>query len=154
MTRLRQLAQIVLRVEDTPPRVALAFGVGMFIAFFPLPGAHTALALGAAFAFRLNRVAVLAGAWASNPWTIVPMLTGGTLLGCVLLGVSPSAVGTVDWGASGASFLESLATSLGPLLWPFVVGNLVLGALVGGASFLILRAVLESRQSSGRSPSP
>jgi uncharacterized protein (DUF2062 family) len=152
MTRLRQLAQIVLRVEDTPPRVALAFGVGVFIAFFPLPGIHTALALGAALVFRLNRVAVLAGAWTSNPWTLVPMLSGGTLLGCVLLGVSPSALGAVDWGASGSTFLESLVQGFGPLLWPFVVGNLVLGAVAGGASFLGVRAFLESRQTRSQPP--
>jgi uncharacterized protein (DUF2062 family) len=152
MTRLRHLAQIILRVEDTPPRVALAFGLGMFIAFFPVVGTHTALALGAAIVFRLNRVAVLAGSWTSNPWTIVPMLTGGTLVGCALLGVSPSTLGQVDWGGSGSTLLNSLAVGLGPLLWPFVVGNLVLGALAGGASFLVVRAILESRQTGNQAP--
>jgi uncharacterized protein (DUF2062 family) len=137
---------VVLCVDDTPPRVALAFGLGVFIAFFPLLGTHTALALGTAFVLRLNRVAVLAGSFTSNPWTFVPMLTAGTLLGCVLLGVSPSALGEVDWRASGSTFFLSLADGLGPLLWPFVVGNLVLGALAGGVAFLVVRAVLEARQ--------
>jgi hypothetical protein len=146
VTRLRRLEQLVLRVDDTPSRVALAFGLGVFIAFFPILGTHTALALGTAFVFRLNRVAVLAGTLMSNPWTFVPMLTAGTLLGCVLMGVSPSALAEVDWGASGSRFLQSLVGGLGPLLWPLVVGNVVLGALVGGLTFLVVRALLGARQ--------
>ena len=45
MRRLRQLARLVLQVEDSPRRVALAFSVGMFIAFFPVLGTHTAVGL-------------------------------------------------------------------------------------------------------------
>jgi uncharacterized protein (DUF2062 family) len=144
--RLRRMAQLALHVDDTPPRVALAFGLGVFIAFFPLLGTHTALALGLAFVLRLNRVAVLAGAWTSNPWTIVPMLTTGTLVGCALLGVSPTVGAEVDWETSGSSaFFGSVAGALGPLLWPFLVGNLILGALAGGLSFFVVRALLDSR---------
>ena len=67
MSRLRQVAQVLLRLEDTPGRIALAFGLGIFIAFFPLLGIHTGLALLVAFSFRLSRVAILAGAWTNNP---------------------------------------------------------------------------------------
>jgi uncharacterized protein (DUF2062 family) len=67
--------------------VALAFGIGLFIAFFPLLGIHTGLALVIALTFRLSRVALLAGAWVNNPWTLAPMYTAGTLVGCALLGV-------------------------------------------------------------------
>ena len=90
MSRLRQVAHVLLRLEDTPGRIALAFGLGIFIAFFPLLGIHTGLALLIAFVFRLSRVAILAGAWTNNPWTIAPMYMAGTLLGCALLDV-PSA---------------------------------------------------------------
>ena len=148
MRRLRHLAQLVLQVEDSPQRVALAFSLGVFIAFFPLLGTHTAVALILAFAFRLNRVAVLAGAWTNNPWTIGPMLTTGTLVGCALLGVSPKTLGAVDWSLSGRAFYGSLAAGFGPLLWPFVVGNLVTGIIAGCASFFVVRAFVRSRGSS------
>jgi len=151
MRRLRRLAQLVLQVDGTPTRVAAAFGLGLFIAFFPLLGTHTALALGTAFAFRLNRVALLAGAWATNPWTLGPMFTFGTLVGCALLGVSPALLGEIDWSLSGRGFFESLVSVFRPLLWPFVLGNLLVGALSGAAGFLILRAVLRSRRPKGGS---
>jgi uncharacterized protein (DUF2062 family) len=144
---LRPLLRVVLQVEDTPTRVAVAFAVGMFIAFFPLVGTHTALALALAFVFRLNRVTVLAGSFMNNPWTIGPMLTTGTLVGCGLMGVSPTTLGTVDWSLTGRAFYESLVAGFRPLLWPFVVGNLVLGATAGLTSFFVVRAVLESRRS-------
>jgi uncharacterized protein (DUF2062 family) len=146
MRRLRRLAQLVLQVEDSPTRVALAFGLGMFIAFFPLLGTHTAIALALAVAFRLNRVAILAGAWMSNPWTIGPMLTAGTLVGCVLLGVSPKTLAAVDWGLSGRDVHDALVAGFRPLLWPFVLGNLVLGAVAGAVSFFVVRAVLRARR--------
>ena len=148
MRRLRRLAQLVLHVEDSPTRVALAFALGLFIAFFPVLGTHTAIALALAFAFRLNRVAILAGTWMNNPWTIGPMLAAGTLVGCALLEVSPKTLGAVDWSLSGRGLYDSLVAGFGPLLWPFVVGNLVLGTAAGAVSFFVVRAVLESRGSS------
>jgi uncharacterized protein (DUF2062 family) len=150
MRHLRRLAQLVLRVPENPAHVARAFGTGVFLAFFPLFGIHTILAFTLAWAFRLNRVAILAGTFTNNPWTIAPMYTAGTLLGCGLLGVSPASVRAVDWGLSGDAFYLSLFAGFRPLLWPFVVGNLILGAAAGAASFFVLRGILESRRSGRR----
>ena len=147
MRRLRQQARLILHVEDTPGRVALAFSIGVFIAFFPVLGTHTAIALALAFVFRLNRVALLAGAWMNNPWTIGPMLTAGTLVGCAVLGVSPKTPGAVNWTLSGQAFFDSVIEGFGPLVWPFVVGNLVVGTAAGAVSFFVVRAVLKSRES-------
>jgi uncharacterized protein (DUF2062 family) len=154
MRRLRRLAQLVLHIDDTPTRVAAAFGLGVFISFFPILGTHTAVALVTAFALRLNRVALLAGAWVSNPWTIAPLFTFGTLLGCAALGVSPAALSGVDWSLTGRAFYESLVSGFRPLLWPFVLGNLALGVVCGGVSFFVLRAVLvrRHRRKSSRVP--
>jgi uncharacterized protein (DUF2062 family) len=146
MSRLRRLAQILLHVEDTPTRVAAAFGIGIFIAFFPIFGIHTALAIGLAFAFRLNRAAILAGTFTNNPWTVAPMYTAGTLVGCALLGVSPASLGEVDWHLHGRAFYESLLAGLGPLILPYVMGNLVLGAAGGAAAFATLRLLLPRRK--------
>jgi uncharacterized protein (DUF2062 family) len=131
--------------EGTPHRTALAFGLGVFIAFFPLLGIHTVLALGIAQVFRLSRVAILVGCWTNNPWTIAPMMLGGTLLGCVLLGVPSTGLSAVDWRRSGADFYESLWGGLRPYVLPFVVGNLSMGVLCGALAYFALRGVLERR---------
>jgi uncharacterized protein (DUF2062 family) len=148
--RLRQTLQLVLRVEDTPGRVALAFAIGVYIAFFPLLGIHTGLALAIAFAFRLSRVAILAGAWINNPWTIAHLYLAGTLLGCALLGVPSDRLASIDWTLHGRAFYAALFEGLRPYLLPYVVGNTVLGALCAVLTYLVLRSVLERR----RQPAP
>ncbi len=146
MTWLSRTSRLLLQVEGSPPRVAFAFALGVFIAFFPLLGIHTLMAIGLALAFRLNRVAILAGAWTNNPWTIAPMYTAGTLLGCSLLRVSPASLGEVNWSLHGRAFYDSLIAGFSPLLLPFVIGNLVLGAAAAVASFLVLRSTLRRRR--------
>ena len=143
MRFVARTARILGQIEGSPSRVAAAFGIGVFIAFFPLLGIHTLLALGVALAFRLNKVAILVGAWINNPWTLAPMYSAGTLLGCALLGVplvSPSA--SVDWSLRGRAFYSALGATLEPLVWPFLVGNLVLGAVAGLVAFVLLRSLL------------
>ena len=145
MRWLRRTAQILLQVDGSPSRVAAAFGLGVFIAFFPLLGIHTGLALLLALLLRLNRVAILVGAWVNNPWTLAPMYSAGTLLGCALLGVAPSSPVAIDWHLKGRAFYAALAETLRPLVWPFVVGNLALGAAAGLVAFLLMRSVLVRR---------
>lgn len=146
MRWLRRTGQVLLHVEDSPSRVAAAFALGVFIAFFPLLGIHTGLAIAIALAFRLNKVAILAGAWTNNPWTVAPMYTAGTLLGCFVLGVSPASLGGIEWSLHGRAFYESLVAGFRPLLMPFIVGNLFLGAVAGALTFLALRSILASRR--------
>lgn len=146
MGRLRQLARALFRVEDSPHRVALAFSIGIFIAFFPIIGIHTAMALGVAFLLRLNRVAILAGTFVNNPWTIAPMLMAGTGVGCLLLGISPVGLGEIEWGLHGRAFYRALFDQLRPFLLPYLLGNLVMGLAVSSVSYLVLRALLEKRR--------
>ena len=146
MAWLRRTAQLLLQVEGSPARVAAAFGLGVFIAFFPLLGIHTGLALLLAIALRLNRVAILVGAWINNPWTLAPMYSAGTLLGCMLLGVTPQSPIDVDWHLKGRAFYAALAETLRPLVWPFVIGNLVLGTVAGLVAFLLMRTILARRR--------
>jgi uncharacterized protein (DUF2062 family) len=149
---LRRTGQVLLHVEGTPSRVAAAFAVGVFLAFFPVLGIHTGLALLIAFAFRLSKVAILFGAWINNPWTVAPMYTAGTLLGCLLLGESPATLGAIDWSLSGRAFYGSLVDGFRPLLLPFVAGNLVLGAAAGAASYVLLRRLLAARSAGPHPP--
>ena len=146
MRWLRRTEQILFHVDDSPSRVALAFALGVFIAFFPILGIHTGLAIAIALAFRLNKVALLVGAWVNNPWTVTPMYTAGMFLGCVILGVSPASLGGIDWSLKGSAFYASLVEGFRPLLLPFVVGNLTLGAAAAGMTFLALRSLLARRK--------
>ncbi len=144
--RVRRTVEMLLHLEDTPHRTAVAFGLGLWLAFFPILGIHTGLALLIAFLFRLNRAALLVGVYFSNPWTVAPLYIAGTMLGCAVLGVPTDALEQIDWELHGLEFYRALAVHLRPFLWPFVVGNTALGVLAGLIGYVALRFVLERRR--------
>jgi len=146
--RLRRTVQLLLHLEDTPHRTAVAFGLGLWLAFFPVLGIHTGLALLIAFLFRLNRAALLVGVYFSNPWTVAPLYIAGTMLGCAMLGVPTEGLEAIDWDLHGAEFYRALIASLRPYLWPFVVGNTTLGIVAGLVGYVGLRLVLERKRAS------
>jgi uncharacterized protein (DUF2062 family) len=145
IARLRHLVGAFLHLDDTPPRIAAAFGVGVYIAFHPLFGLHTLMALGIAFAFRLSRAAVLVGIYVNNPWTIAPMYLAGTTLGCLILGVPLDGLEGIHWDLGSEAFYRTLMVSLRPYLWPYVIGNTILGIVCGLAAFAGMRWFLERR---------
>jgi uncharacterized protein (DUF2062 family) len=148
--RLGRAIQVLFHVEDSPHRIALAFALGVFIAFSPLLGLHTLIALGIAVAFRLSKAAIIMGIYVNNPWTIAPMYMGGTVLGCYLLGVSTDDLAGLRFDEHGWAFYRSLVHQLQPYLWPFVLGNTLLGTFFGLLAYLVLRRVLERRARTAR----
>ncbi len=140
MATMRDILKKLLHLQDPPHRTAIAFGAGVFIAFSPLLGLHTVMAIATAFAFGLNRVAVLAGAWI-NVWALVPCYTFGTLIGALMLGVDAGDLTTIDWGRG----IGALGSTLGTLLWPFMLGNTVLGLVAAWPAYALARKFLESR---------
>ncbi len=144
--RLARAVHALLLLDDTPHRIALAFAIGIWIAFSPLLGIHTGMALAIAFLFRLSRAAMLFGAYFNNPWTIAPMYTAGTMLGSWMLGVSPSGIGSISWEAEGDAFYKSLWQGLQPYIGPYFLGNTVLGILAAIPAYFLLRAILLRRR--------
>ena len=125
---LRRLAHVLLHTGDAPERTAAAFSIGILIGFSPLLGLHTLLALLVAFAFRLNRLAVLAGAYVNLPWFMGPYYAGVTALGALILGIEIPAdmaarldgvMGLPGWGQQAEGILHLFY----PFIWPFVLGS-------------------------------
>jgi uncharacterized protein len=85
---IRRTLQLLILIQDTPRRTALAFAVGVFLGFSPLLGAHTLLALLVAYLFRLNKIGLLVGVYLNNPWLIVPYYGFATWFGVKLTGIS------------------------------------------------------------------
>jgi uncharacterized protein len=150
--RLRRTVGQLLQVDDTPHRIALAFGIGVWVAFSPLLGLHTILALLIAYLFRLNRAALLVGAYVNNPWTLAPLFMAGTVLGCEIFGVSTEGLEAIDFRLHGRAFYRTLFEGLRPYVWPFVVGNALLGVVGGIIGYVVLREILERRRAGGVPP--
>jgi uncharacterized protein (DUF2062 family) len=138
-SRIKKTVQQVLHLGDSPRRTALAFAIGVFIAFSPTYGLHTLSVFLCAWAFRLNVVAMLAGSFINNPWTILPILASTMWVGLTLVPiVDPS---THDIVLQDLVMLMQTATvqnhfnisifwqHFKPYFFPFVVGATVLGVL-------------------------
>lgn len=132
----REWLRFILHTNDTPARAALAFAIGVFIAWTPALGFHTVIALGLAFLLGLNRVAVVAGTFVNNPWTFVPIYSASVYLGSALLGsdlAAPQFEGLATW-----TDLREYLAQLRPWIVPLTTGTLVLGALSALIAFPIV----------------
>jgi uncharacterized protein len=141
----------LLHLHDTPVRTAAAFALGVFFSFSPFLGLQILLAMGTAFALRLNRAAVFVGLNANLPWFIVPWYGSMTVLAARVMGwegavsIDPL-VQTLSTSASTpTSFLERAADLVAPVFVPFMVGSTAGAAVVGAGTFLVSRAVLTRR---------
>jgi len=82
---LKDLIKQLLHIEDSPERTAW-LTPGYFSWVLPVFGLPHDRSIVVAFLFRLNRVAVLLGAWTNLPWWIIPYYTVATWVGMKVIG--------------------------------------------------------------------
>ena len=120
----RVLLKQVLHLQESPQRTALAFAIGVFIGFSPAYGLHTVMVFFCAWALRLNLLALMAGAFLNNPWTLVPILGATYWVGALLLGRSDNP--SFNW--QDMSF-SAIYEQVMPYAVPFFLGGFVLSVL-------------------------
>ncbi|HEX8097820.1 MAG TPA: DUF2062 domain-containing protein [Pyrinomonadaceae bacterium] len=131
----RSALRRLLAVDDTPERTALAFSVGVFIAFSPFLGLHTILATLVALVFRFNKIAIYAGTFVNNPFlTFVPIVAASYAVGALLMG-RPLRLPGVGWQLLSephlltASYWRELGSHLRDVVVPFSIGGLALSVV-------------------------
>jgi uncharacterized protein (DUF2062 family) len=127
---IRSHVRQILHLHESPHRTALAFAVGAFIAFSPTYFFHTVTVVFCTWAFRLNFLALMAGALINNPWTLVPILSATFWTGFRLLGMPD--VPPLRWEDLG---LRSLYDQILPYAVPFFVGGFVLSVLAAVVAY-------------------
>jgi len=142
--RLKVLLADLLGREEPPERVAAAIALGIGVGFSPFLGIHFVIAIGLAFLFRLNRIDALLGQFVGNPWTLPPVYAAGYALGRKLLRYDRRRVPDLPWDRLlHRDFWHAFTgTALRPRLASFLVGTLVLAALIGLSAYLVVRAAL------------
>ena len=144
----------LLALDDPPERTALAFSLGVFIAFSPFLGLHTILATLIAFLFRFNKVAVYTGTFINNPFlTLVPIIIASYALGAFFLG-RPLRI-----PAAGiellrhphlltASYYHKLFQESWDIVWPFSIGALILSVVCSLIAYPVTSSLLRARKRS------
>jgi uncharacterized protein (DUF2062 family) len=139
---LRGALRSLLNLDDPPERTALAFAVGTFIGFSPLLGLHTILAVLVSVVWRLNKLAVLTGAFLSNPWTIAPIVAASWAIGRLVIGSPPIELPQASLNAFlTAEFWRLIAAQWRQLL-PFAVGSLILSMVSAAISYPLTLYIL------------
>jgi uncharacterized protein (DUF2062 family) len=145
-SRIRSWLEQLLHTHDTPRRTAAAYSLGVFLAFSPMLGLHTVLGVALAFAFRLNRVAVILGVYTNLPWLVPAYYTIATIAGAAVLGVDvqPRALEEAVRAISAASWGEfgGLARRLAPIMWAYVLGSTVGSVLLAAVAYRVSLAMI------------
>jgi uncharacterized protein len=152
---LRRWLDQLLHTHDTPTRTAAAYAVGVFFGFSPFLGLHTILGLVVAFAFNLNRVAVLLGVYSNLPWILPAYYTLSTMLGATILNVDvpPSLLKDFREALTDASWGEfrSLAKTLTPLVWSYALGSTIGGFVLALVAYRASLTMIVARRVHGKS---
>ena len=112
---------------------AMAFAVGFFSMYLPIPGQMIVAALLALLVGANLPVSVVL-VWITNPFTMPPMFYAAYKVGSWVLGVEneiPEDVFTVN----GALH------ELGDIWWPLLLGSLIMGTLLAAVGYASIRAL-------------
>ncbi len=149
---LRATLRRLLAIDDPPERTALAFSIGVFIAFSPFLGLHTIMATILAFAFRFNKLAIYTGTFVNNPFlTLVPIILASYAVGAFLMG-KPLRVPAEGLELlkhpqllTGACWNELFRQSW-DVLFPFAIGGLVLSVICSLIAYPLTLRFLRTRR--------
>ena len=143
----------VLHVNDSPKRIAMGVGLGLFVSWTPILGVHMMIALFLAIITKANKLVSIAVVWVNNPFTCIPMWSSGYIFGKMILkiftGTGNDLPDDITQKVSSFNLLEIFSRffeltfwkemgasvwSKGPELW---LGCLILGLISGIAGYFL-----------------
>jgi len=131
----------LFRINDSPQRIALGFGIGAFSGITPGIGPLTALAL--ALIFRANRAAAVIGTILTNTWLSFLTFILSIKAGSAILGGSWQEV-YQSWTSllRDFSFSKLLDASVVRIVLPVAIGYLTMGAVFGLLTYVVTLLIL------------
>ncbi len=131
----------LFRIHDTPQKIALGVGVGVFLGI--LPGTGPVAAIFMALILRVNRAAALLGSLATNTWLSIVTFFLSIKIGSSIIGV--------HWQDVHRNWLEFLKdfrfinlfkiTTLEMVL-PVIIGYFVVSFCLGIIAYLITLTII------------
>ena len=130
--------------SDSPPEVvAASFALGVAVSFTPLLGLHWIIALGLAFALRLNKVDILLGTLVVNPLTLPAVGAVAIPIGRFFLQARREAIAHLPWHDM---FRRSFWTAAGPTMRAIgvqmAVGMFALSVVAGALTYVVLLSLI------------
>jgi len=121
----------LLRLNNSPPEIALGIAIGVFIAILPLYGFHTILVIIAALLIRrANKIAILLGTSISTVFTFPFITWGGYSIGRKILG---NDYPPLQW----QTFKYFSFKALLHFYYPLFIGSVILGLALAAVFYFI-----------------
>ncbi len=131
----------LFKINDSPRRIAVGFGLGIFCGLLPGTGPLAALFL--SFVFKVNRLSALLASLISNTWLSLATFIFSIRVGSAILGMDQSLVYNEIKGKWGnVPWQELFKTSLESVILPIFVGYLVVSVFLGLVSYFVVLIVL------------
>lgn len=140
--KIKELLRSLLKLNNTPPEIALGVSIGVIIGVMPVYGFHTLLCVIFALLIpRANKIAILIGTNVSLPPT-VPLITwAGYSIGRLILGSQYPALSLGTF--KGITFKGML-----DFYYPLFIGSFILGLLLATMSYFVTLWVMKKRRKS------
>ncbi|MFA6217033.1 MAG: DUF2062 domain-containing protein [Candidatus Omnitrophota bacterium] len=122
----------IFRINDTPQKIALGFGLGVFTGIMPGIGPLAALTL--AIIFRVNRASALLGSFLSNTWLSLITFLLSIKIGSFLIGV--------PWQEIQQQWIEILKYFHWQNLLQLTALKIILPVLIGYISIAFILALM------------
>lgn len=137
----------LVKINDTPQKVALGLGLGAFAGI--LPGTGPVAALFLAFIFRANRASAFLAGLLTNTWLSFITFVLAVKIGSVILGVNWQEIYRQTLNlAKNFKWASLFKVSIFEVLLPLVIGYLVISFCLGLVVYLVSLLILKRRQGS------
>ncbi|WP_208541094.1 MULTISPECIES: DUF2062 domain-containing protein [Bartonella] len=133
----------ILRISETPHKVALGLAIGIFSACSPFFGLHIILALFFSWILRGNFTAAIIGTVFSNPLTFLPIVMIDYKIGYLFLSlfgnvgkISLSQIRTIFSNLTFSKVWVIFENTWDSIMLPMILGGVLLGFVFGGLSYI------------------
>lgn len=131
----------LVRINDTPQKIAFGFGLGAFVGILPGAGPFAALLL--ALVFRANRISALLGSILTNTWLSVLTFFLSIKIGSAIMNLNWQEVRS-SWiqFLTNFNFLGLFKLSIVNVILPVVIGYFIISFCAGIVVYFIALAIL------------
>jgi len=134
----------LFKINDSPRKIALGVGLGVFSGL--LPGAGPIAALFLAFIFKANRAAALLGSMLTNTWISIVTFVLAIKVGSAILNLNWFEVNEKAQSITREFNLVKLfKLSFFDVVLPVLAGYIFIGLVLGLASYLITLLIIRRK---------
>jgi len=132
----------LFKINDTPQRIALGFGLGIFTG--NLPGTGPLAALFLALVFRVNRAAALFASLLTNTWLSLVTFLLAIKVGSAIFKISWQGLQN-DWSAliNHLSWQNLFQASILKIILPVVTGYLCISFCLGIIFYIVVLIIIK-----------